>query len=196
VPIAIAVTPSLPANSLSELVALSQKQRGKFNVGFQIRGGITHLTAELFRTRSGADLTPISYPSAAQAMTDTIGGTTQVFVDGLAGPINGSPLRLLAIAAPERVATHLDVPTVAETIPGFVATGWFVLMAPPRTPAAIAKKVSDDLLAAINDEDVRRRLAALTVSTRAMTPQQLGNFIRSEQQLWKPVIDQLGLATQ
>ena len=196
VPIAIAVTPSLPVNSLSDLVALSKKHPGKFNVGFGIAGGVTHLTAELLRQRSGADLTTVPYPGAAQAMGDAVSGRIQVFVDGLAGPITGGQLKLLAIAAPQRVSTHPDIATVAETIPGFVATGWFVLVAPPRTPATIVAKASDDLRTALGNVEVRQRLNALNVSTRTMSTEGLGDFIRSEQKLWRPVIDQLGLAKQ
>jgi len=196
VPIAIAVTPTLPVNSLSELIAFSRKNPGKLNVGFGIIGGVTHLAAELFRKRSGADLTAVAYPGSAQAMSDVVSGRIQVFIDGLAGPIAGGQLKLLAIAAPERVTTHPDIPTVAETVPGFVATGWFVLVAPPRTPAGIVAKASDDLRIALSNAEVRQRLNALNVTTRVMSAQGLREFIRGEQKLWRPVIDQLGLATQ
>jgi tripartite-type tricarboxylate transporter receptor subunit TctC len=196
VPIAIAATPSLPVKSLPELIALSKKQPGKLNVGFGITGGVTHLTVELFRKRAGADLTTVAYPGSAQAMSDALSGRIQVFVDGLAGPIAGGQLKLLGIAAPGRVSTHPDIPAVTETVPGFVATGWFVLVAPPRTPAAIVAKVSDDLRAVLGNPEVRQRLSALSVSTRSMSTKELRDFIGSEQKLWKPVIDQLGLATQ
>jgi tripartite-type tricarboxylate transporter receptor subunit TctC len=196
VPIAIAATPTLQVNSLSELIALSKKQPGKFNVGFGIPGGLTHLTAELLRNRAGADLTTIPYPGAAQALSDAVSGRIHVFVDGLAGPITRGQLKLLAIAAPERVATHPDIPTVSETIPDFVATGWFVLVAPPRTPAAIVAKASDDLRAALGNAEVRQRLDALNVSTRTMSSRELRDFIAREQKLWRPVIDRLGLAKQ
>ena len=196
VPIAIAVTPKLPVKSLAELVTRSKDKPGSLNVGFGFPGGVTHLAAELFRKRSGAHLTTIAYPGSAQFMSDAISGRIQVIVDGLAGPLSGGQLKLLGIASRERVASHPDVPTVAETVPGFAATGWFVLVAPPGTPLAIVEKVSTDLQAALDDPGVRRKLSALDVSTRPMSPQGLRDFIRSEQQLWRPVIDQLGLASK
>jgi tripartite-type tricarboxylate transporter receptor subunit TctC len=195
VPIAVAVSPTLAVNSLPELIALSKRQPGKLNVGIGIRGGITHLTAELFRSRSGADLTTVVYPGGvAQAMSDVISGRIQVVFDGLAGPITHGQLKLLAIASRERVASHPEIPTVAEAIPGFVATGWFVLVAPPETPASIVSKVRGDLHAVLSQADVRKKLDAMNVSTRALSPAQLREFIRDEQQLWKPIINQVGLA--
>jgi tripartite-type tricarboxylate transporter receptor subunit TctC len=196
VPIAIAASPALPVNSLSELIALSKRQLGGLNVAVGTRGGVTHLTTQLFRNRSGVDLTYVFYPGSSQAMGDVISGRVSVIVDGLAGPITGGQLKLLAIASPERVASRPDIPTVAETVPGFVATGWFVLVAPPGTPAAIVRKVSEDLNAVLSRAEVRQKLDALSISTRTMSSQGVSEFIKSEHQLWKPVIQQLGLATQ
>jgi tripartite-type tricarboxylate transporter receptor subunit TctC len=82
---------------------------------------------------------------------------------------------------------------VAETLPGFAASGWFVLVAPPGTPAAIAKKVSNDLRAVLALPEVKQRFDAFSIATRAMSPHQLSGFIHSERQLWKPVIKQAGL---
>ena len=86
-----------------------------------------------------------------------------------------------------------DVPTVAETLPGFAASGWFALVAPRGTPAAIVNKVSHDLRVVVALPDVKERFDALSVSTRSMSPQELSDFIRSEGELWKPVIKQAGL---
>lgn len=123
VPMAIAVTPALPVNSVPELVALSKKQAGGLNVALALRGGTTHLMTELLRIRSGADLTPVFYPAGAQALSDVISGRVQMTIDGLSGPVGGGQVRLLAIAN-ERVPSHADIPTVSETVPGFTATGW------------------------------------------------------------------------
>ena len=82
---------------------------------------------------------------------------------------------------------------MSETVPGFTSTGWFVLVAPPGTPAPIVKKIGDDLRTALAQPDVKERFDALALSTRSMSPQELEGFISSEQQLWKPVIKQIGL---
>jgi tripartite-type tricarboxylate transporter receptor subunit TctC len=196
VPMAIAASPTFPVNNLLELIAHSKRQPGGLNVAAGFRGGIPHLTAELFRSRSGADLATVLYPSGAQAMNDLISGRVPVGVEGLAGPMAAGQLKLLAVASPIRLASLPDVPTVAETLPAFAASGWFALVAPPGTPAAIVRKVSDDLRVVLALPEVKQRFNALSVSTRSMSPQELSEFIRSERQLWKPVVQQANLGTQ
>jgi tripartite-type tricarboxylate transporter receptor subunit TctC len=196
VPIAVAVSPGFPVKSLSELISSSKQQPGTLNVAIGLRGGITHLTAELFRGRSGADLTTVFYPGSAQAIGDVISGRVPILIDGLAGPIAGGQLKLLAIASTARMASRPEVPTVSETVPGFAASGWFVLVGPPGTPASIVEKVSDDLRAVLAQPDVKEKFDALSLSTRSMSPQELDQFIRREQELWKPVINQIGLTAQ
>jgi tripartite-type tricarboxylate transporter receptor subunit TctC len=130
-------------------------------------------------------------------MSDVIMNRVPVIVDGLSGPVvTGGQIKLLAIASPARLPSHPQVPTVSETVPGFTASGWFVLLGPPGTPAWIVKKVNEDLRQALDQQDVGEKFAALGVSTRAMSPEELGDFIRSEQRLWKPVINRVGLAAQ
>jgi len=194
VPFGVAVSPALGVNSLAELIAVSKERPGGLNLAVFNRGGATHLAAELLRARSGAQLTMVFYPGVAQAMSDVISSRVHVFIDGAA--ISAPNLKLLATTSATRLASHPDVPTVSETLPDFAASGWFVLVAPPRTPASIANKVSTDLRTALAQPEVKEKFSALAVSSRPMTPQQLAEFIRSEQQLWHPMIKQIGLASQ
>lgn len=197
VPIAIVVTPSLLVSSVPDLIALSKRQPGGLNVSAGFRGGMAHLTTELFKSRSGAELTPVFYPSAGAAMTDMISGRVPVGTEGLAGPLTGGHLKMLAIASAARLPSHPDIPTVAETLPGFAASGWFVLVAPRGTPVAIVNKISSDLHAALARPEVKERFVAFSLSTRPMSPPELADFIASERRLWKPVIKAAGLgATQ
>ena len=99
------------------------------------RGGIPHATAELLRIRSGAKFTYVFYPGSAPAMSDVLGGRVPAIVDGLAGPVGTGQLKMLAVAAAQRVKTHPDIPTVAESYPGVIGTGWFALVAPPERRA-------------------------------------------------------------
>jgi tripartite-type tricarboxylate transporter receptor subunit TctC len=196
VPMAIAIAPTLPVKSLPEFIAYSKTQIGGLNLAIPLRGGIPHLAAELFRERSGAQLTYVYYPGSPQAMSDVISGRVPSLIEGLAGPLAGGQLRLLAIASLARLASHPDVPTMSETVPGFAASGWFVLVAPPGTPSSIVRKVSDDLRVVLARADVKQKFDQLNLSTRSMSSQELGDFIRSERQLWKPVIKQIGSAMQ
>jgi tripartite-type tricarboxylate transporter receptor subunit TctC len=196
VPMAIAVSPTLPVNSLPELIAYSRTQPGGLSVAIPNRGGIPHLATELFRERSGAELTYVFYPGSAQAMSDVISGRVQMIIEGLAGPLAGGQVKLLAVASPTRLASRPDLATVSETVPGFAASGWFVLVAPSGTPSSIVQKVSVDLREVLARPDVKQKFDELSLSTRPMSSQELGDFIRSERQLWKPVIKQIGLAMQ
>jgi tripartite-type tricarboxylate transporter receptor subunit TctC len=154
------------------------------------------MTAELLRIRSGANLTTVLYSGGAQALSDVISARVPILVDGLAGPITGPQLKLLAVTSPERVPSRPQLPTVAETVPGFAATGWFILAAPPGTPAEIVGKVREDLYAALEQADVRQKLDAMSVSRRRMTASELSGFIRSERELWKPVVETVSLAAK
>jgi tripartite-type tricarboxylate transporter receptor subunit TctC len=196
VPIGFAVSPGLPVNSLAELIEFSKRQPGELNVALGLRGGLPHLATEMLRTRSGADLTALFYPGTARAMTDVLSGRVPVVVDGLAGPISTEQVKLLAIASSTRIRSHPNVPTVSETIPGFTASGWFALVAPPATPNSIVRKVSDDLRMVLSEADLQDQFNALNLSTRSMSPQQLVSFIHSEQQLWEPIVKQIGLTAQ
>jgi tripartite-type tricarboxylate transporter receptor subunit TctC len=193
VPMGIAASPEFPGKSLSELIAISKAQPGGLNVAVGPRGGLPHLTAELFRMRSGAELTTLFYPGASQAVADVRTGRVPVLIDGLAGPAAGGLVKLLAIASPARLPTRADVPTVAETVPGFVSSGWFVLVAPPRTPNSIVTKLSEDLRLALSHEEVKQKFDAFSVSMRFLSPKGLATFIAAEQELWSPVIAHIGL---
>jgi tripartite-type tricarboxylate transporter receptor subunit TctC len=195
VPMAIAVSPTLPVNSLSELISLSKKRPQGLNAAVEFRGGVPHLTIELLRVRSDANINPIYYVKGTSAMSDVIAGRVPVMVQGLSSPIAAGQLKLLAVASPARLSAYPKLPTVSETVPGFAVSGWFVLVAPPGTPNSIAVKVNHDLRAALADPQVSSKLAAANISTRSLSPQQLTEFLYSEQQLWRPILTQLNLAT-
>ena len=195
VPMVIAASPALPVRSLAELLALSKKQPGGLTVATSARGDLPHLAVELFRSQAKAELTPVHYPAMSQAMTDVISGRVAASMEGLGGP-SARTLKLLAIASRERLPWRADVPTVAETVPGFVATGWQVVVAPPGTPASIVQKLREDLRTVLARADVIQKFQDLGMSTRQISAQELSDFIRSEQELWRPVIKRLTLATR
>jgi tripartite-type tricarboxylate transporter receptor subunit TctC len=116
-------------------------------------------------------------------------------VSGLAGSIRGGSIKPLAVASERRLADFPDLPTVAETLPGFVAVGWFALLAPPKTPEAIARKASDDLRTALAQPELKQRFRELGTYLRPMSPAELTRFIAEQQQLWKPVIAEIVLKT-
>jgi tripartite-type tricarboxylate transporter receptor subunit TctC len=198
-PFFIAVAPSLGVSTLSELIALAKKRPGEIMYSAAVRGSMPNLTGERFRTSAGIDLTYVPYPSTAQALADIMGGRISVIVDSLAslrGAIEGGTVKVLGVTSSSRLRNFPDVPTVAEVIPGFVASGWFALMAPAGTPDAIVQKVSRDLSATLDEPEVQARLEGLGTFVRPLSPVQTAEFIRSEQELWAPVIRQVGLAAK
>ena len=190
-PFAVSVNPDLPVKTLPELIALAKKRPGELNITSGNRGSILHFTAEWLRSASGIDATLVHYPGAPQALTDILGGRVHAMVDaasGLAGAISGGSIKALAVASERRLPTHPGLPTVAETLPGFMAMGWFALMAPPKTPEAIAGKASDDLRTILERPELKQRFLDLGTYLRPMSPAELAGFIADQQRIWKPVI--------
>jgi tripartite-type tricarboxylate transporter receptor subunit TctC len=180
--------------TLAELIILSKRQAGGLNVAVAVRGGFPHLATELFRARSGAELAAVHYASSAQSLSDVISGRVPVIVESLGGPVGGGHVKLLAIASLTRLPSRPELPTVSETVPGFAASGWNVLVAPRGTPAPIVEKLNADLRAVLDRADIKQRFVELGSLTRSLLPREVAEFIRSEQQLWKPIVNKLGLA--
>jgi tripartite-type tricarboxylate transporter receptor subunit TctC len=198
-PYAILVSAKLGVSSLAELIVLAKTQPGGLNSVAGTHGGLQHMTVEWFRSRSGANLNMVHYPGTAQALNDVITGRVPVMVQTLmpiAGVIAAGEVKLLAIAASARLATHPDVPTVSDTIPGFVSGGWSILVAPHGTPPAIVRKVNGDLRAVLARPELVKRFEEFGTVTRPMSPQELAEFVRSERSVWGPVVKQIGIAQQ
>jgi tripartite-type tricarboxylate transporter receptor subunit TctC len=198
-PMVIGVSPSLGVNTLSELVALSKAKPGTLNFAANARGTIPHLTAERFKSLTGADMTHIPYPGAAAGLQDLMGGRIAVIVEGLGtllGPIQSGSLKALAVSSSKRLPDFPNLPTIAETIPGFEATGWFVLVAPKGTPDAIVQQAHRDLNAVLELPAVKDRLAALSTIVRPMSIDDTVGYLRKEQQTWQPVVKQIGFGPQ
>jgi tripartite-type tricarboxylate transporter receptor subunit TctC len=197
-PMLVGVTPALGVNSLPELIALAKKRPGEINVGVGApRGFLPHLTTEWLRKATGTDMTIVHYPGAAQVITDLIAGRVHVAVENLSvfeGPVAGGALKSLAVASDRRWPTMPELPTAAETVPGFVAMGWFALVGTPGTPQAITRKISDDLRTILARPELKQRFLELGSYTRPMTPDELTSFIRSQQELWRPIVSEVASA--
>src|SRR5712691_1060877 len=194
-PMVFAVAPALGVHSLAELIARAKARPGEILYAANLRGSLPHLSVELFRRRTGADLTFIPYPGVAGGLQDILGGRISMVAEGLpplAGPIQAGSIKPLAVASVKRLPNLPDLPTVAETSPGFAAMGWFVLLAPAGTPEAIVRKVNRDLAKVLEQPEFQKRLQDLGTFVRPMTPLETTEFIRSEQQLWRPLVRQLG----
>jgi len=195
-PMFISAAPWLGAATLPELIAIAKKRPGELVYGASGRGRLTHLTGELLAKRAGIKLLMIPYSGGvAQVLNDVLGGRVPLVIEaysGVAGAIEAGTIKPLAVASPERMPDFPDLPTVAETLPGFAASGWQAMVAPAGTPEPLVRKISDDLARALHDPAVNQRLVMLGRYNRAMSPAEVTAFIHGEQQTWKPILDQIG----
>jgi tripartite-type tricarboxylate transporter receptor subunit TctC len=130
----------------------------------------------------------------AKILADVMGKRIPLVFDGyeaLASGIQAGTLTPLAVASPERHTALPSLPTAAETIPGFAAAGWQVVVAPPGTPESIVKKVNADLIEATHHSETRKRLAHFHRELRALSPAETTAFIHTEQQKWAPILDKI-----
>jgi len=198
-PFVIGVSPSLGVNTLPELIALSKAKPGTITYAANSRGTLPHLTVERMRIATGADLTFIPYPGAAAGLQDVVGGRISMVVEGLGtlmGAVQGGTLKPLAVTSLKRLPNFPDLPTVAETIPDFISTGWFAVLAPGGTPDAIVRKVNADMNKAAGTPEVKEKFATLATFTRPMTPEETAAFVKNEREAWRATVKQVGFTPQ
>lgn len=191
-PNVLAVSTKLGVNSVAEFVARAKANPGKLNVASQGNGSTSHLTFEMFQSAAGVKFNHVPYKGTAPALNDLAAGHIDVFFDNIASSLPqhlGGKIRILAVAAQQRSAKIPDVPTLSESgYPGFAATAWFGVVAPPGTPKAIVEKISADFREALSQQSVRDRYLAQEATPIAATPQEAGAFMARERKLWGDVI--------
>ena len=196
-PMSIGINPKLGINTLPELVAHAKKQPGGLSFAVTGVGRLTHLTGELLQIRSDIKLQMVPYTGgSAQALADIIAGRVSLVIEGyagLAGAYQSGQLKALAVASTNRLPGLPNLPTVAETLPGFVAVGWQCVVAPVGTPAAIVNKISDDLRTVLVKPAIKDKLAARGGYVHPANPAEAEAFVRSQQELWKPALEQVAL---
>jgi tripartite-type tricarboxylate transporter receptor subunit TctC len=194
-PMFIAVNPALGISSLSQLIERARSQPNTITIATTGVGRLTHLTGELLQLRANIKLLSIPYTTGlASAISDVGSGRVSVIIEGYAaiiGAAKAGQIKLIAVASAERLPEFPDLPTIAETIPGFSASGWQVLLAPTGTPESIIKKVSGDLARVESDSELKKKLATMGTYPRVMTPEQTESFINEEQAKWAPALQRL-----
>jgi tripartite-type tricarboxylate transporter receptor subunit TctC len=194
----ITAAPWLGVKTLPDLIAVAREKPGELAYGTNGRGRLTHLVGELLQTRAGIKLLMVPYSGGtAQVLGDMMGKRIAMVFDsysGIAGAVEGGNAVPLAVASTQRLSLFPNLPTVAETLPGFEAGGWQVLVAPVGTPEAIVRKVNGDLRKVLEDPDVKARLAKLGRTDTPMSPEETLAFIHAEQTKWAPILQQIGPA--
>ncbi len=190
-PIAVGVNKDVKANNVAELIKLANDTPGGLLFAATNRGGQSHLTGELFRERSKANISFVHAAGASVSVNDVVAGRIPMMFEGLAGLAPGTQnggIRLLGVASEKRLPNVPDLPTMGETVPGVVSSGWIVMMVPAGVPDAIVQKLNKDLRVAVADPAVVERMQQLGTYSRDLTPEQTTAFMRNEEKLWWPIV--------
>ena len=194
-PNVMVVTDSLPVKNVAEFIAYCKANPTKVNMASSGSGSSIHLSGELFKSMTGCKMAHIPYKGAGPALNDLIAGQVQVMFDNLpssAGFIKDGRIRALAVTTSVREASLPNVPTVAETIPGFEASAWFGISAPKGTPREIVDKLNAATNQLLADPKIQKRLADLGGTLIPGTPEDFGKIIASDTQKWEKVVKSSG----
>jgi tripartite-type tricarboxylate transporter receptor subunit TctC len=197
IPNVLLVHPKTNVSTVQEFIALAKANPGRLNYASQGSGSTSHLTAELFKSMAGGlQITHVPYKGTAPALADLLGGQVEMMCDnlGVSLPhVRSGKLKALAVASAKRVKALPDVPTLAESLPGFEAVAWFGIVAPPKTPAAIAEKVAAGVIDALKLPDVLKRLNELSAEPMGLTPAETATYMKQETERWAAVIKSAGI---
>jgi tripartite-type tricarboxylate transporter receptor subunit TctC len=200
VPEVLAVHPSLPVNSLAELVAYAKANPGKISYGSAGGGSITHLAMELLKAEAKLDMVHVPYKGAAPAVNDLLGGqvVAGIFdVPVLLGHVRSGKLKALSVTSASRAPTLPEVPTTAEgKLPNVTSDNWYGLIVPAATPADVQKKLHSAAIAALQSANLKETYAKVGGIAAPGSPQDYATFLAAEQAKWSQVVGAIGFKEQ
>ena len=190
--ILIVANARLPANNLTELIALAKQQPGKLSYGSAGSGTAPHLAGEMFKAQAGADILHVPYRGAAPAVNDVVGGHIDLTFVGLGAvrsALEAGLVKVLAVAQPRRLAGAPQYPTSAEAgLPGYEFVTWFGVVAPKGTPAPIVAKLVQNIHAMQDDPQIQRTLGENGLETLKETPEQFGQRMRRDYDRFRSIV--------
>lgn len=196
----LVVPASLPAKSVSEFIALAKSRAGGLNYAVTGHGNATHLAGELFKVLAGIDMVSVYYKGGGPALTDLMGGQVSAFFAGLAtsaGQLKAGKVRALGVTTLRRAGGFPDIPTIAEAgLPGYEVDGWYGLLAPAATPAAVIARLNQDLSAAVALPDVKERLLGAGIDAAGSTPAEFHQRIVRDIKRWVDVVNRAKIAKE
>jgi tripartite-type tricarboxylate transporter receptor subunit TctC len=199
VPNVMEVNPNVPAHTVKEFIDYAKANPGKVNMASSGIGTSVHLSSALFMMMTGVDMVHVPYRGAAPALTDLLANQVQVMFDNLPssiGHIQAGRLRALAVTTAERSKALPDVPTVAETVPGYEASAWFGVAVPKGTPRAVIEKLNHEVNAALSDPAMQAKLAELGGSLIPGAPEDFGKIVADETEKWIKVVKATGATAE
>jgi len=198
-PLVMEVNPSVPAKTVPEFIAWAKANPGKVSMASGGTGSVSHIGGELFKMMTGVDMVHVPYHGGAPALTDLMGGQVQVYFSPLPeslAAITAGQVRALAVTTATRSAALPDVPTVAESVPGFEASTWQGIGAPKDTPAEIVARLNTEINAGLADPKIKARLANLGSVPMPMSPAEFSKYIVDETAKWGKVIRETNIPLQ
>jgi len=198
-PLVLVANPAFPARTVADVIAMAKANPGKINFGTGGVGTTPHMTAELFEHDAGIRMVHVAYRGEAPAINDAVAGQIPLMFANLSavtGQIAAGTLHAIAVTGARRAPTAPNVPTVAETLPGFAAETWFGIVAPAGTPQASLAKLNNAARQALAAADTKQRLAQLGMSSNSSTPEEFDVYIKSEMVKWAAVIKDSNIPVQ
>jgi tripartite-type tricarboxylate transporter receptor subunit TctC len=184
--------PALPASSVKEVIALAKSKPGSIAYSSSGPGGAPHLAMELFKRQAGIDVTHVPYKGSGPGMNDLLGGRVLMTMDSLLQgypQIKAGKLKALAVLGPRRSALLPEVPTMAEAgVAGYALTNWFGLLAPAATPKDVVSKVNADVIRALKDDEIRKKIGDMGADVVGNTAEEFGAAMRAESAQWAEII--------
>jgi tripartite-type tricarboxylate transporter receptor subunit TctC len=195
----LVTNPKLPVRSVAELIALAKSEPGKLNYASSGVGSIYHLPMEHLKSMTGIDVQHVPYKSSSQARMDVIAGEPSMMMDALAtmqGQIKENQVRAIGVASLKRTETAPDIPSIAETVPGYSGDAWLGFMAPAGTPPDIVNKLQAEIAKVLATPEVRAAYRAQDAVPVASTPAAFGTFLKDEIEKWGKAIHAAGIKIQ
>jgi len=192
----LVVHPSLPVRTVRELIDLAKARPGAINYASNGAGTLSHLTGELFKLQTGTNLAHIPYKGGPPAVIDLVAGQVSVLFTAIPTAltqVRAGRLRAVAVTGLKRVDTIKEVPTVAETIPGFESSQWWGMFAPPGTPADIIDKLNAEVGRMLVDTDVKARFANEGADSIGGSPREFGAYLKADYEKWGKVVKEAGI---
>ena len=195
-PMVLVAHPSVPAKTVAELIAYAKANPRKVSMASFGTGSASHLAGELFKMMAGVDMVHVPYRGGAPMMTDLVGGQVQIGVDVMVTAlpqIRAGKLRAIAVTGAKRFELLPDVPTIAETVPGYEAATWGGVGAPRGTPPEIIARLNRDINAGLANPDIRARLLELGTLPMITTAAEFGAYVSAEAEKWTKVVKAAGI---
>lgn len=195
-PLGVMVAPNLPANSVKELLALARSRPGKLNFGSSGQGATSHLAGEQLKMLSGIQIVHVPYKGAGPALIGLVGGEIDILISGLSSAlpfVKQKQLKLLAVSSAKRTALMPELPSMAETVPGYDVGSWYGVLTTSATPRPVIEKLHAMSHRALSAPDIVAKLISLGIDPELMTLPQLSDKLNFEYERWGKVVKAAGI---